>query len=178
MNKTRSTSLIRAAIKLCFTQLLLCLVCILIINPGKARAGNVASKHKPPAINNADHHLKNKYVADTVITGTVSNQNGQPVPGASIAVQGTTTGTVTDSAGYFRIDVPGNAVLVISSVGFQQQTVPVANQTSLQVTLIENVTGLNDVVVVGYTTQRKKDLTGAVSVINTKDIKDIPVRRC
>ncbi|HEX5155377.1 MAG TPA: TonB-dependent receptor [Parafilimonas sp.] len=174
MNKTRSTSLTHAALKLYFIQLLLCLTCILIITPGKARAGN-ANKHKPPAINSPGYPLTNKYAADTVITGTVNNQNGQPVAGASITVQGTTSGTTTDTLGYFRIDVPANAVLAISSVGFQPQTIPVGNQTSIQVTLIENITGLNDVVVVGYTTQRKKDLTGAVSVINTKDIKDIPV---
>ena len=175
MNKTRSTSLTRAALRLYFIQWLLCLLCILIINPGKARADNVVNKHKPPAANRSDHPLVNKYAVDTVITGTVANQNGQPVAGASITVQGTNTGTVTDSSGYFRIDVPGSAMLVVSSVGFQPKTVPVANQTSIQIMLVENVTGLNDVVVVGYTTQRKKDLTGAVSVINTKDIKDIPV---
>jgi len=138
-------------------------------------AGTISNKHKPPASNNVYHPLKNKYTADTVITGTIISQGGTPVSGASITVQGTTTGTVTDTAGYFQLNVPNNATLVISSVGFQPQTIPVVNQTSIQVTLTENVTGLNDVVVVGYTTQRKKDLTGAVSVINSKDIKNIPV---
>ena len=167
MNKTRLTALTYAAISKRFTPLLLCLTCILLITIN-TRASGINNKHKPPARNEV-------YYADTVITGSVTSQSGQPVSNASVVVQGTSVGTVTDSSGYFQIDVPPNATLVISSLGFQAQTVVIGNQKSIQVSLIENITGLNDVVVVGYTTQKKKDLTGAVSVINTKDIKDIPV---
>ena len=156
-------------------QLLLCFVFILILNPCNAGAGNVANKHKPPAVNKPHLLSTNKYVADTTVTGTVINQNGQPLAGVSVTVQGTTKGTVTDAFGRFQINVPGNAVLQISSVGFQPKTVSVAGQSTLQVSLTETVTGLNDVVVVGYSTQKKKDLTGAVSIISNKDIKDIPV---
>src|SRR6478752_6907201 len=172
MKKNLSACSTRAVIKK-YIPLLFLPASILISHT--VNAGTISNKHKPPATNNVYHPLKNKYTADTVITGTITNQSGAPVSGASVIVQGTTRGTVTDTSGYFQIDVPNNATLVISSVGFQPQTISVANKTSIQVTLTENVTGLNDVVVVGYTTQRKKDLTGAVSVINSKDIKNIPV---
>src|SRR4051812_13085435 len=92
-------------------------------------AGTISNKHKPPASGDVYHPLKNKYTADTLITGTITNQTGTPVSGASVTVQGTTSGTVTDTTGYFQINVPSNATLVISSVGFQPQTIPVANQT-------------------------------------------------
>ncbi len=115
-------------------------------------------------------------IPDKTVSGTVTNQNGQPLPGVSITIQGTKKGVVTDNFGHFQIDVPDeSSVLVVSYVGYQTKSVPVAGQNILQVSLNETVTGLNDVIVVGYSTQKKKDLTGAVSVINNKDINDIPV---
>ncbi len=145
---------------------------ILISHWANAKPGS--NNYKPLAVN-SNHHFPKLSYADTIINGTVTDQNGKPVDNASVTVQGSASGTITDSSGHFQLNVPANATLVISSIGFQQQTIVVGKQTSLQISLNENVSGLNDVVVVGYTVQRKKDLTGAVSVITTKDIKDIPV---
>ncbi|MBE7173186.1 MAG: TonB-dependent receptor [Williamsia sp.] len=114
---------------------------------------------------------------DREIAGTVSGQKGDPLTGASIVIRGTRQGTVTDASGNFRLQVPdgGNTVLEVSLVGYQTVTVQVGSQTSLQIVLTETTSGLNEVVVVGYSTQRRKELTGAVSVINSRDIASIPV---
>ena len=115
-------------------------------------------------------------IIDKTVSGTVTNQTGQPLAGVSVTIQGTKKGTVTDGFGHFQITVPDeNSVLEISYIGYQSKTVPVAGQNVLQISLTEVVSGLNDVVVVGYSSQKKKDLTGAVSIINNKDINDIPV---
>ena len=114
--------------------------------------------------------------ADRTITGTVTDSLGRPLYAASVTVQGTTRGTTTDAQGRFKLSIPDeNTVLSVSSVGYQSQTIRVTSQTTLQVRLSEAIGGLNDVVVVGYTTQRKRDLTGAVSVISSKDISSLPV---
>ena len=114
---------------------------------------------------------------DRDITGTVTGQKGDPLTGASVVIRGTQRGTVTDGAGKFRLQIPDgeNTVLEISLVGYQSRSVQVGSQSSVQVVLTEATAGLNEVVVVGYSTQRKKDLTGAVSIIGSKDIASIPV---
>ncbi len=104
------------------------------------------------------------------ITGTVRNQTGVPVPGASITVKGTSIGTIADSASAFILNVPASArTLVISSVGYTDQEVNIEDQTSVSVILSSLEATLSDVVVVGYGTSRKKDLTGSVSSISSKD---------
>ncbi len=114
--------------------------------------------------------------ADRTIGGNITDSSGRPLAGASVTIQGTTRGTTTDGQGNFQLSIPeGNVVLEISSIGYQPQTISVGAQTSVQVVLQDDVAGLNDVVVVGYTTQRKRDLTGAVSVISSKDINSLPV---
>ena len=114
--------------------------------------------------------------ADRTITGNVTDSSGAPLVGASVTIQGTTRGTTTDAQGSFQLSIPeGNVVLEIASVGYQTQTVSVGTQTSLRVVMQGTTSGLNEVVVVGYTSQRKRDLTGAVSIISSKDINSIPV---
>ena len=114
--------------------------------------------------------------ADRTISGTVTDSSGRALAGASILIQGTTRGTTTSAQGSFQLSIPdGNVVLEVSSVGYQSQTIAINTQTSVQIVLQDLVGGLNDVVVVGYTKQRKKDLTGAVSVISSKDINSLPV---
>jgi len=106
------------------------------------------------------------------INGTVQGDNGAVVPGASITLKGTTKGTTTNNDGKFSIDVPtsGKAVLVINSIGFGSQEVTVSNQTDLSIKLISDSKQLEDVVVVGYGSVRKKDLTGAVGSLAPRDI--------
>ncbi len=115
--------------------------------------------------------------ADRTISGTVTDSAGRPLNGASVVISGTTRGTTTDAQGNFQLQIPdeGNVVIEISSVGYQPQSIAVGSQASLQIVLQDAIGGLNDVLVVGYTTQRKKDLTGAVSVISSKDINSLPV---
>ncbi|TGE24210.1 SusC/RagA family TonB-linked outer membrane protein [Hymenobacter aquaticus] len=110
------------------------------------------------------------------ITGTVRDAKGEGIPGASVVLKGTTTGTTTDAQGVFRINLPtGNEVLVISSIGFAKQEITVGGRTTLEVTLQEETSKLNEVVVVGYGTQTKESLTGSVASVNMKAIEELPV---
>ena len=110
------------------------------------------------------------------ITGIITDEQGQPLPGVNIVIKGTATGTVTDLDGRFDITVPDrNSVLVISYVGYLQEEVTVSNQTEFNLTLIPDVTDLEEVVIIGYQTVRRKDLTGSVASVSASQIKDIPV---
>jgi TonB-linked SusC/RagA family outer membrane protein len=106
-----------------------------------------------------------------VVTGTVVDDKGAPIQGASVAVKGVSKGgTTTDAGGAFTLSVPESArTLVISSVGFTQKEIDITGKTSVSVALVTNSQSLSDVVVIGYGTARKKDLTGAVSQIASKD---------
>jgi iron complex outermembrane receptor protein len=112
----------------------------------------------------------------TKITGTVRDESQVPVYGASVSVKGTNLGTTTDTAGNFLITVPASAkVLVISNIGYTRQEISLDGRTSFPVTLVATSQTLNDVVVVGYGTARKKDLTGSVSTISSKELNPGPV---
>jgi TonB-linked SusC/RagA family outer membrane protein len=105
------------------------------------------------------------------ITGTVTDENGSPLPGVNVVLEGTATGVISDAGGKYSISVPDeNAVLVFSFVGYATQEVIVGNQTIIDIVLNENASILEEVVVVGYGTQKKENLTGAVSVVNMKDV--------
>jgi TonB-dependent starch-binding outer membrane protein SusC len=106
---------------------------------------------------------------DNSVTGKVSDGKGSPLPGVSIAVKGTTRGTNSDAEGNYKVQAPASAVLVYSYVGFEVQEIAVGNKTTINVTLVEDNKSLNEVVVIGYGTVKKKDLTGAVNTIGTKD---------
>lgn len=105
------------------------------------------------------------------VTGKVTDsKDGTPVPNASVTIKGTNNGTTTDATGSFRLVVnDANAVLVISSVGYNNYEVTVGNQLDLSISLTAASGTLNEVVVVGYGTQRKKDLTGAIATVSAKD---------
>jgi len=108
--------------------------------------------------------------SQTRITGkVVSSEDDTALPGVSILEKGTTNGTVTDADGNYSISVASDAVLVFSFVGFSTQEVPVANQSAINVALQQDVTSLNEVIVVGYGEVQKKDATGAVLNISSKD---------
>lgn len=109
------------------------------------------------------------------ITGIVKDENNLPLPGVSVAVKGTTTGTVTDNAGRYSIPVPDQAVLVFKYIGFVSQEIKTANRATLNVILKEDAQLLEEVVVVGYTTQKKADLTGAVSSVKMSSLNDMSV---
>jgi TonB-dependent starch-binding outer membrane protein SusC len=111
------------------------------------------------------------------VSGTVvSGANGESIPGVSIAVKGTNTGTVTGADGTFSLTVPSSqSVLVFSNIGYNSQEVTVGSQSTIQVTLQEDVAVLSEVVVVGYGEQKKLNLTGAVETIKFDDAVNIPV---
>jgi TonB-dependent starch-binding outer membrane protein SusC len=111
------------------------------------------------------------FAQSRTISGKVTDsKDGSPVPNASVLVKGTNQGTTTDAGGNFRIAVDNNsAILVISSVGFGQLEVSVGTQTVLSISLTNTQAALNEVVVVGYGTTRKRDLTGAVATVSSKD---------
>ena len=110
------------------------------------------------------------------ITGKVSNENGEPLPGASVNLKGASTGTSTDGNGNFTIQVPDNGgILIISFVGFESREIPVsAATTTLNITLNRTAMLADDVVVIGYGTVRKSDLTGSVSQVKAKEINAFP----
>ncbi len=108
--------------------------------------------------------------AQSTVSGKVtSSDDGSALPGVNILEKGTSNGTVSDSDGNFTISVGANATLILSFVGFTSQEVAVGSQTSLDVKLISDVKALSEVVVVGYGSQDKKEITGAVVSLDTKD---------
>ncbi|GAB4000295.1 TonB-dependent receptor [Spirosoma daeguense] len=109
------------------------------------------------------------------ITGRVTDEKGEALPGVSIILKGTQQGTVTDAKGAFSMDVLNeNSVLVFSFVGYMSQEVTVSSQASLEITLKVDQRSLNEVVVVGYGTVKKSDLTGSVSSVKGADISAFP----
>jgi TonB-linked SusC/RagA family outer membrane protein len=111
---------------------------------------------------------------DRKVAGTVSDAKGGGIPGVSVVIKGTTTGTTTDVNGAFSLNVKGNADLVVSSVGYKTVNVSVGNRSSLAITLDDDVSQLNEVIVTGYASQRKKDITGAVTVVGAKELTAVP----
>lgn len=106
----------------------------------------------------------------------IGADDNMPVPGVSIVIKGTTLGTQTDANGNYSLDVSNDdAVLVFSSIGYESQEIPVAGKTTIDVSLGADVTTLTEIVVVGYGTQDKKDVTGAVSSIKPEKLKSLPV---
>ena len=119
--------------------------------------------------------LKPRPQADVVVTGKVTDEKGAGLPGVSVIVKGTTQGTTTDGEGDYRISAPNTAAaLVFSFVGYQRQEVVIGNQSTISITLAPDDQTLNEVVVVGYGSQRRQDITSAVSVINLRDVGEQP----
>ena len=109
-----------------------------------------------------------------VVTGQVTDTNGEPIIGANVVVKGTTAGTITDFDGNYSLDVPENATLVFSYLGMVTQEIPVTGNT-VSVVLKEDNQVLEEVVVTGYGTTKKRDLVTSVSSVNADQLKDVPV---
>lgn len=112
---------------------------------------------------------------DIKVQGVVKDQTGETVIGATVMQKGTSNGTVTDFDGNFSLTVPSNATLTISYIGFATQDIAVNGQTDLQIVMKDDSQTLSEVVVVGYGTMRKSDLTGAVGSLGAKDMENSPV---
>ena len=109
------------------------------------------------------------------VTGRVTDSNGEPVIGANVVVKGTTSGTITDFDGNYSLDVPEDAVLVFSYLGMTSQEVEVNGQSAISVQLKEDNQVLDEVVVTGYGTTKKRDLVTSVASVSGEQLKDVPV---
>src|SRR5690606_37478395 len=113
--------------------------------------------------------------ADITVTGTITDTNGQPIPGVTVSVTGTTIGTATDLDGRYSINVPEGSTLVFSFIGYESQSVTVGDRSIVNVTLSEDMAALDEVVVVCYGTVKKSDLTGSVADISGESLRNMPV---
>lgn len=110
------------------------------------------------------------------VTGTIKDEAGQPMPGVNIRVDGTTVGAISDANGRYTINVPGaDAVLIFSFVGYNDLRVSVGGRSTVDVTLQPSTEALEEIVVIGYGTQRKKDVTSSIAVVDVNTITKAPV---
>jgi TonB-dependent starch-binding outer membrane protein SusC len=116
------------------------------------------------------------FAQERPISGGVTDEENNPIPGVNVIVKGTSSGTVTDISGKYNLSVPnGASALIFSFVGYQTQEIDIGNQQIINVQLLTDANQLSEVIVTGYTTQNKKDLTGAVGVVEIKDVQSFPV---
>ncbi|NLR93467.1 SusC/RagA family TonB-linked outer membrane protein [Flammeovirga agarivorans] len=121
------------------------------------------------AKNNKEHY-KESDLNEILVTGIVKDENGITLPGASILVKGTTTGTITDIDGNYKINVKPNDTLIFSYIGYQPQAIEVNSQTVINVSLVPDQEVLDEVVVVGYGVQKKKSVVGAIEQTSGEDL--------
>ena len=119
---------------------------------------------------------KTQQVGDgRIIKGTILDATGMPVIGANVMVKGTTNGTITDMDGKFSMEVDKNAILVVSYIGYANQEIKVGNQNTLSITMKEDAEALDELVVVGYGTVKKSDLTGSVGSVSMEDVNKVGI---
>ena len=116
--------------------------------------------------------------AERTVSGKVTDEHGNPLIGATIVVKDapTVSGTITGPDGSFSLTVPARSTLLITYVGYKSLTLPVLNRDELKIVLEEEAERLDNVVVVGYGTQSKSDLTGSIASVKADDFKDVPAR--
>lgn len=115
------------------------------------------------------------YAQNRTVSGNVSDSNGEPIIGASVLQKGTTNGTITDLDGHFTLSIPSEATLTVSYIGYKAQEVAAVPGRTLSITLQEDTEVLDEVVIVGFGTQKKVNLTGAVGIAEAKDLESRPV---
>jgi TonB-dependent starch-binding outer membrane protein SusC len=117
-----------------------------------------------------------KSFAVFTVQGKVTDEKGEGIPGVSIVLKGTTTGTTTDVEGNYTLTVPdGSGTLLFSYIGYVSEEILIGNQTTINVKLLPDIKSLSEIVVIGYGTREKKDLTGSVSEVTSQQIRDLPV---
>ncbi|MFT3949281.1 MAG: TonB-dependent receptor [Agriterribacter sp.] len=158
---------IKGALDLCFTDVPVEYAIVaqtVVISPRKPNPGV-----SPGAVTEPE-------IVAVEIQGTVTNSSGEPLPGASVRLKGTNAGTTTDATGKFSLNIPGNSgVLVISFVGFVTQEININGKTDIKVVLIQQDNQADEVVVVGYGSAKKKDLTGSVGVVDVQEQYKTPI---
>ena len=108
-------------------------------------------------------------IAQSAVTGTVTDENGEGIPGANIVIKGTSQGTITDIDGAFSINASSSDVLVVTYVGYSTVEIPVGSQANISISLNEDIAALDEIVVTGYGTQVRKEITSAVTSLNEED---------
>ena len=155
------------------TTLLISFACVFSFS---ATGKNTASKLSIPGASIGHAIAAHSPIKDNItVAGKVTDDKGLGIPGVSIIIKGTKTATVTDIEGNFKITgVPETATLVFSYVGMKTQEINVSGKKTINVSMKEESTDLNEIVVIGYGTAKRKDLTGSVASISMEDLKDIP----
>ena len=115
-------------------------------------------------------------VADRIITGTVTDETGEPMPGVTVLVRRSSTGTVTDLDGKYSIEAPDNATLIFTFMGYRKAEIPLANLSVIDVSLSPRVSDLSEVVITGYGVQEKRAITGAIAQVSGSEIENLPVQ--
>jgi TonB-linked SusC/RagA family outer membrane protein len=128
-------------------------------------------KAVPPCEKRIMISLRDKHLKQHKLTGTVTNADGNALVGVTVEVEGTTQGVITDANGKFSLTVPDNATLQISYIGYQTQEIAVKGRTNLVIQMKSSASGLNEVVVVGYGTERKASVVGSISQVSGKKLK-------
>lgn len=132
----------------------------------------ISAKAEVPTVTKASTEA----IQQNMVSGTVTDESGMPIPGVSVVEKGTTNGTVTDEQGRYSIQLTGDApVLLFSFVGMVTQEIEVMGQSTISVSLEEETVNISEVVAIGYAIKQKKDLTGAVSTVNVDELVSEPV---
>ncbi len=122
---------------------------------------------------NSRQHEAVSIVEDVELSGKITDENGQGLPGASILVKETSVGTTSDLDGNYKLTVPENAVVVVSFIGYITQEIPIGNKTVIDVVMMEDTETLNEVVVLGYTSKSQTQLASSVSVVKEKELNNV-----
>src|SRR5690606_22251858 len=117
--------------------------------------------------------ISEENIIQNTLSGNVKDENGEPLIGVNVSVKGTTKGTSTNQAGAFTLEANPGDVLVISYIGFISQEIIYTNQSSIEVILKADNTSIEEVVVIGYGTQKRSEITGSISTIKGEDISKI-----
>src|SRR5690606_15734424 len=130
--------------------------------------------HVKSVVGPAEQAVKIAQLVDVTVSGKVTDSNGEPIPGVTVSLPGTTIGTATDLDGRYSLTVPEGTTLVFSFIGFETQSIMVGDRSVIDVVLGEDMAALEEVVGVGYGTQKKETLTGSIVSVDGDALKRSP----
>jgi len=162
-------------LKKCSVKIFIELKIILIIL--SITAFNVFGEGKTGDLIDLNKSKMTGLIQQAKISGKVLDENGSPMPGVNVQIEGTTLGTLTDGNGNYSLDKPrDNVVLIFSFIGYTPQRIPAAGKTVIDVNMASEVTALEEVVVTGYSAQRRKDIAGSVAVVQVDNLQKVASR--
>jgi TonB-linked SusC/RagA family outer membrane protein len=174
MKRTLQSHVIYMTKLIALALILQCLsMSLLLAGNGKDDIKRLAEKSEVLFFNKAKVETPDVLADEVTISGKVTDENGEPLPGATITVQGTTSGTVSDIDGNYTLTVAEDATLVFSFIGYESRVVAVGAQTIINISMQQDESSLEEVVVVGYGTQKRSDVTGSVARMNTEKTQDL-----